>query len=66
MTHLQLTDDQQATVDRIAGPLSPWDAGRFRERVAALLISRKLDDAAVFAAAQQAQRELLNAPPRSR
>jgi hypothetical protein len=61
---LQLTDDQERIIDRLAAPLQPADRDRYRERVYALLSEcREVGDGLVSRVAAAVQRETLTAPP---
>jgi hypothetical protein len=61
---LQLTDDQQHIIERLAAPLSLPDRERYRRRVFQLLANyNELGDGLVNRVAAAAQRETLVTPP---
>ena len=59
---IALTDDQLATITRLAYPLAPRQRGLYLEAVARRLNGVEIGDGTVHTAAVAAQREILSGP----
>jgi hypothetical protein len=59
---LALTDDQLATVRRLAEPLHPHDRGPYLRRVAELLRDQEPGDGLIHRVAEQAQWDFRRSP----